>query len=172
MKIRVSACASLLLLCSSWALGQARPQLVLPAQKISTPADFHSPHLAISGDWMVVSGSSVANPPDQSVALNRVYLYHRGANGNWSNGTLLFQSQNPDYYAGVEMSSSIIVITVSSGVHIFENTSTGWVERQIDGAAASMANPAVDVDGTRVMLAASNCGTNAVILDKLSTGHW
>jgi hypothetical protein len=151
----------------------ARPQFLLPTQTIPLPAQFYANDVAISGDWMVIGGSYDADDdPNSYIALNRVFVYHRAANGTWPSGTLLFAEQSPEYFTKVAINSHIIVVEVASGTHIFENTASGWVERPVDGAAASFASPYLDIDGTTVLLGDGSCGSNAVVLDRTSAGHW
>ena len=151
----------------------ARPQVLLPTQTIPIPALFFPSDVGISGDWMVVAGNADADTdPNTSLSDNRVYLYHRAANGVWSPGTLLLETRSNEFFARAVINSQIIVISVPLGTHVFENTSAGWVKRPVDAAAANLPSPYLDIDGTTILLADGRCGSNAVVLDRTSAGHW
>ena len=172
VKNQVSISAFLLfMICAGAAVG--RPHLLLPTQTVPLATGFNPNEVAISGDWMVVGGSSEADSdPNTYIALNRVFLYHRAADGTWPAGTLLFSEQSPEYFTKLKMNAQILMIGVASGTHIFENVAGTWVEQPVDGPVASFSSPYVDLDGTTVILGDGSCGSNAVTIDRLSNGHW
>ena len=101
-------------------------------------------------------------------------LRTRNTSGNWPVTQVLATQVTTDYFQRlhVAMNESIAAIFMPDGLHIYERTSSGWVESAIDLPVRPMGN-VVDVDGSSVYVTESaQCSTRAIELRRGVNGHW
>ena len=165
MKFRVSLCA--LLLGASLAVhADSRVHTVQAVQSIGLSDDFDEPgRVAIDGNFAIVisyyGGGRLA------------YLYHRGADGEWTaRATLLaVQTSTPVQNDDVAMANGIAALRIGPLLHIYELSGDTYVEADTAGTPA--AAPGLAISGRSILAARLGCNYDADVYEKsLGSGVW
>jgi hypothetical protein len=80
-----------------------------------------------------------------------------------------------NFYEGynLDMKGSVAAVVLPSGLHIFERTSTGWVQASLDIPRPQ--SSVVTVDSGRILAVETEngvCAPEAVLLERGTNGHW
>ena len=171
MKIVPVLCGALL----ACTVASARPLILEPTSFFPDPAEF----IGLTGNEALLTNSIYEDQPDPDLpqeVTQVVKLYKRGSNGQWTYVRDIFSersayNQNEGYY--LEVQGSVAAVVLPSGLHIFERTSTGWVEASLDIPRPQ--SSVVAVDSGRVLAIeteAGVCAPEAVLLERGTNGHW
>jgi hypothetical protein len=166
MKRYLLLCGALLACASAF----ARPLVLEPNDR----PDLYATAIAHTRNEFIALESQQVDPDDPDVFVWTANLYRRQIGGLWTlQQTLL--SETGTYFGtstSVSMSATTAAVRMPSGLHIFERTTTGWIEAPLDATPRPQGFRVV-VERTNILTTQqADCAPEAISLSRLANGHF
>jgi hypothetical protein len=166
MKKYLLLCGALLACASVY----SRPLVLEPNDK----PDLYATAIAHTRNEFIALESRLVNPEEPDVFVWTANLYRRQIGGIWALQQQLI-SETGTFFGtstSVSMSATTAAVRMPSGLHIFERTTTGWIEAPLDVTPRPQGFR-VDVERTNILATQDpDCAPEALAIGRLANGHY
>lgn len=148
----------------------ARPLVLEPNDK----PDLYATAIAHTRDEFIALESHQVDPDEPDVFVWTANLYRRQTGGTWTLHQQLITETGTFFgtSTSVSMSATTAAVRMPSGLHVFERTSTGWIEAPLDVTPRPQGFR-VDVERTHILATQdADCAPEAIALGRLANGHY